>query len=304
MGITNYPQGIASFGVPLLGSGPIMAAGEVFWVSSTAGFAAGATGDFDNPFPSLTAALADSRVKTNSDVTIMIKARHEETIAGPTVLTLSKSGIRVQGLGRGRQRPTFILTTAITANVLLSGSYNQLDNLIFVATAFDATTAMMTITGNDNIVSNCEFIMADASEQAALGILISTGASRTQVRQCHFQSSDAGATAAIQIVAAVDAVIIANNHFTGDYGTAAISNITAACTNCRLLHNSMYGTNASEPIIEMITGATGIAAGNIMYGATFSATGSVVGDAIAKFENYVTDNLANSGILDPTGVTL
>jgi hypothetical protein len=303
MGLTNFPQGLTSFWVPLLGNlSPSV--GDVFWVDSGAGRAAGADGAFDNPYPSIDAALDDSRVLTNKDVTIMVKAGHAESISAAGTITLSKSGIRIIGLGRGRQRPTISYTTATTANLVLSGSYCHLHNLIFDSHAFDAVASLITVTGSDNWITNCEFIMADAAEQTVLSITLGTGSSRTLIQGNLFQASDAGATAAISIIAAVDAVVIADNHFSGDYATAAINNITAAATNIRILRNSYYGTNASEPIIEMITGATGIAAYNISYGATFAAGGGIVGDAIAKFENYLTDNLANSGILDPTGVTL
>jgi hypothetical protein len=304
MALTHFPQGLSSFGVPLLGGPTPPSTGLVFWVDSNAGFAAGANGDIDNPFPTIVAALADSRLLTNTDVTIMVKARHAETVTAAGTLTISKAGVRILGLGRGRQRPTISLTTATAANVVISGASTWLDNFVISSNNFDAIASVITVTGADCWISNCEFVMADAAEQTVLAITLGTGASRARIQGNTFGASDAGATAAISIIAAVDAVVIADNHFTGDYGTAAINNITAAATNIRILRNSYYGTNASEPIIEMITGATGIAAYNVSYGATFAAGGGIVGDAIAKFENYLTDTLANSGILDPTGVTL
>ena len=75
-------------------------------------------------------------------------------------------------------------------------------------------------------------------------------------------------------------------------------------TNVKLHDNVYYGLDASEPIIELYTGCTGLIWRNFTGCATFAAGGSIVADGCFKFENYITDTAANSGILDPVGVTL
>lgn len=304
MPLTNFPKGVSSFGVPLIGSGPIMSAGNVFWVDSNAGRAAGATGDFDQPFPTIAAAIASSLVKTNHDDVIMVKARHSESVTAAGTITLSKAGVRLYGLGSGRQRPTINFTTATTAELLITADSVSMENFVFSAITFDAIVRLVKISGADARIANCEFVMGDSGEQSTQAIVFDTGAARAVIQQNVFRAPAAGAGAAMGGGVALDGIVIADNVFEGDFSTACVNNTVAAWTNVRLLRNTYYGSNASEPIAEFFTGATGIAAYNLSYVSTMAAGGSIVGDAIAKFENYITDTAANSGILDPTGVTL
>ena len=49
--MTNYPQGVTSFGVPIIGPGPILTSGKVFWVNYTTGTDGNGRGDAPtNPF--------------------------------------------------------------------------------------------------------------------------------------------------------------------------------------------------------------------------------------------------------------
>lgn len=300
--MTNFPQGISSFGVPI--AGPLLFGGNCVWVDSGAGRAAGADGEFDNPFPTLLAALASNKVRAAKDDCIIIKAGHSESISAAGTITVSKSGVRIIGLGRGAQRPTFNFTTATTATFLISGASVSVSNCIFTYIAFDAVAKGIEVTAADAEIAFCRFEMSDASEQATVAVYLAAGGNRAYVHDCEFIAVDAGATSAIASNAALSGVRIEDNWFFGDFSTACINNFTAAWIQCRLANNTYYGTNASEPIIEILTGGTGVAYGNRTFCATFSAGGSIVGDAIGKFENYITDTAANSGILDPTGVTL
>lgn len=305
--MTNFPNGVSSFGVPILGSGsniiPPIAGGKVFFVHYGTGNNGSGRGTSPTE-PLKTLAYAISLTRASKGDVIVLMPGHAEDITAAGTVTVDKAGISIIGVGNGSLRPTFTWTTVDTATFLISANDVLVRNCVFDGTGVDAVATMFSISGDDVAIESSRFLMADSGGQAVLAITLATGADRTRIQGNEFIAPNAGATAAIYSVAAVSGTIIADNHFEGDFATAAINNITAAMLLTRVLRNTYYGTNASEPMLELLTGATGIAAYNVSGCATFSAGGGYIADGMFKFENYLTDTATGSGILDPTGVTL
>lgn len=161
MPFTNFPQGFAAGlsvrGMPLLQSQP----GQVFWVDNSpvlnpqqkAG-SDGNRGTFLDPFATLNYGISQC-VQGRGDI-IMVGAGHIETISNATALALSTNGVAIIGLGSGAARPTFVFTTATTANIQLRAANVSIQNCLFlfnfaaIASAFTGTrgsSATSTITG-------------------------------------------------------------------------------------------------------------------------------------------------------------
>lgn len=303
MAFTNFPQGVASFGVPIFGSGNMIVGGNVVYVDSTSGTKGNYAGEFDSPFATIAQALASNAVRANKDDVIIVKPGHTEAITAAGGITISKAGVRIIGMGTVGTRPVITFTTSVNATFLISANGCVVHNIQFSLVGIDALVTGISITGAGTEISHCEFTMANATNQA-VGAITLGSVNLTNIHDCTFFAPNAGANAAIVSALAPTRTIIQRCTFYGDFAIAAINGTGTLWANVLITHCIYYGTNASEPIIELLTGSTGMIAYNLSGAATFAAGGSIVADAAFKFENYITDTAANSGILDPTGVTL
>lgn len=302
--MTNYPYGVSSFGFPMIGSGPVLATGNVFFVHSGTGINATGRGESpEAPFASIYYAV--SKCTASKGDIVFVMEGHAESLSAATALAVA--GVTIIGLGNGDNRPTVTLTGGTAAGYTIGAKNIKIANIRFLMTGITAIVAALApgATSQYFTVEDCEFVMSTTSIIAVQAIkLTHVDASFCTIRRCRFYSPVVGATAAILSGVAHDRLRVEDCEFDGDFATAAINQTTAACTKCSFLRNIYYGDNASEPIIELYTGSTGVAAYNLSAVATLSAAGSIVGDALWKFENYTNDTFANSGILDPVGVTI
>lgn len=175
--VANYPSGFA-YGltlrnVPLVQAQP----GQATWVGNSPVFAPGCTGGNDGnpgtyqrPFATLQAAIDSSRM-SEGDI-IFIKPGHVESIPNASTLIFNKSGLAIIGLGSGVNRPTFIFTTATTANIPVRAASMSVQNCLFLnnfaaiasnftgisasVTASIATTTMtVTVVGSGTVYPGC-----------------------------------------------------------------------------------------------------------------------------------------------------
>lgn len=146
----GFPAGLSVLGMPLVFPN---AQGQVFYVNnSTASLSAGQSlgsdgnkGTFNKPLATLQAAI--NRCISGAGDTIIVGPGHAENIASATALAINKAGINIIGMGVGDNRPTFTLTTANTAKIVVSSANVSIVNCVFVANflnianLFDLTTA-------------------------------------------------------------------------------------------------------------------------------------------------------------------
>ena len=229
--MTNFPNGVASFGVPVLPGvdsdvGP--RSGNVWWVDS--GYASGpGNGTFAKPFLTVAAAV-DKATATNGD-TIYVKDGHAETFSA-AVSTWAKAGVAIIGLGNGGTRPTFTMGTATTVNIALSSANMILKNLLF-NTTFDAVVAVVTISAADVQILDCEFRDNAATTEAAIDILTTAAADRLTIKSKHtgFGTGDAK-TDGIQLIGVVDAKI--DIDFYGLASAGVVNMTTTVCQDIRI----------------------------------------------------------------------
>lgn len=153
--ITNFPNGVSSFGIPLLGSGDIFTTGKVFFVSSTSGNN-GSNGK--SPSKALaTLANAAARCTANKGDIIVLMPGHAESISSSTSLTLSTAGVTVIGVGLGAARPTLTFTTAATATINVTANSVAFKNVLFVANFADIVAPFTLTTAKDFTLIDCAF---------------------------------------------------------------------------------------------------------------------------------------------------
>ena len=293
---TNFPQGLTSMGIPLLGAGQIPVTNGKYWfVDGTNGNDGNPGHSIPNALKTLTQALSSALA---SDVIVVLPG-YTQTITGAAGLSATVSGVTIVGLGTGTTRPTINFTTATTAQMVISGSNILFNNFIFTC-GFDAIVAMISVTGTDVTFSNCDFNTNNGTMGAVLGILTGATSDRFKVDQCRFlgpaTNTGTTTTAQIQYESAVD-IQITNSYFTGKM-TQAILNVTGTVLR-GLINNNIFviatGTKgiavaaASTPMITNnrfnvpsgtapIVAAAGFVAGNI-----YSAAAGVTAGTASTF---------------------
>ena len=302
--MTNFPNGVSSFGIPIIGAGPIVTTGKVFFVHAGTGQNGTGRGTSPNE-PLSTIDYAVGLCRANKNDTIIAMPGHTESITAAASIAFDVAGVSLYGLGTGTNRPTMTWSSSTSATITVTANNITIQNCIFDLTGVDAVITGFSITGTNCLFANNLVTVGVTAGQATLGITIGTAADRCRISNNEFIGSagTAGTTAVISNAGTTLDVIIDNNYFYGDFGTAAI-NGTAAATNWRIIGNVYLGQNASEPIIELHSGTTGIIAYNLSAVATMAAAGGQVAAGCFQFQNFLTDTAANSGILDPTVVTL
>lgn len=274
MTMTAYPGVLAGFGAPYLNNSPLITAGKIFFVDSNIG-RAGNVGD-DSLRPLATIMQAYAKCRANKGDYVVCAPGHAETITGAAGIALTKAGVRIIGLGEGAARPTFTFSTSTAASLDVTAASNSITNCIFDGTGVDAITAMINVQASDFNFAQNRVVLANATNQAVLGILTTAAASRMRITGCRFLdvggvTFTAGTTAAIRIVGGDEITIgglepPAGNVFMGAYSATvgAIQGLTTDTSNLLVAHNFIYNstTNASAKAMVFTASSTGVFANN------------------------------------------
>lgn len=254
---TNFPNGVSSWGVPVLpvsGQGP--STGQVFFVDSVLGSAA-----YDGLSPARALATLNAAVTkciAAKGDTIYLMPGHTETLIAAAGVALSKAGIRVIGLGVGKNRPIFNYSTAVGASFDVTAANVYVENIYFRGLGIDALTAMINVSAADVTFVNCEIEHGDATNQAVLALLTTAAADRLKLARCHFHgSADAGTAAAVRIVGGTD-IVIERCKMIGAYTTSkgGVDNITTACVNLTVDSCIISNLTASSTVCVNLAAAT------------------------------------------------
>lgn len=271
--------------------------GQTWYVDS--GVAGGVSGSGDSWGSAFTTLQAAINAAIANDV-IFISPRHAENISAAGSVTCNKAGVRIIGVGVGRNRPVFTWT-ATAGTWLVSSASVWIENCVFVGTGIDAVVTMMGITGDDCTFVGCEWDFAISGAVCLLGITV-TGVNRFRFynNSCH-GTANANCTNFIQIVGSAgkqkDFEIVGNSiigNFTTTLG--CINNITVACVNIIIADNVFVnGTTSATKVVVLLTGSTGL----IMKNTDGIGTGTApfTGDATWWAGNWSAAAVATAGTL-------
>lgn len=269
--------------------------GNVLFANSATGSSSGTGYSPDAPYATMIQAQS-AATASNGDV-VYVAPGHAESIVGAAGMTFSKAGVRYEGLGLGRNRPTITFSTSTAAQMIVSGANITFRNFVFDFTGIDAIVAAISVTGADVAFENCEFITNSATAGVVLGVLTAATAARLRFSKCRFLGTAANSgtttTACIKHEVGVD-YVIEDCYFTGKM-TQAILNATAVLRG--VINNNLFviatGTVAitmhasSTPFITNnrinvpsgttpITAAAGFVAGNVYSAAAGVTAGTAV----------------------------
>lgn len=203
MGLTNFPNGISSFGIPVMGAGDLTTTGNIWFVSSGSGSDGNTGTDKDHPFATLDYAIGKCTA-SQGDIIIVMPGHAETT----TAIAADVIGISIIGLGVGRSRPTFTATTAASDLIDVTVASVKIQNIRLIGAASGCTGLISLVAGADFQAIGCSFEHGATPTSA-----ISVGATspRFSFIGCNFLGSANGPAAAIDIVATGDDDFIVKN---------------------------------------------------------------------------------------------
>lgn len=295
MGTSNYnrfPYGVNVAGMNLLNT----YAGNVYWVDSGTG-SNGNNGTHRTPLADIDTAVGKCAAN-NGDI-IMVFPGHAETVT--TTITCDIAGITIIGLGSGNTAPTLIGPNA-DATIDVTAADVTIKGLRFEADAgtTQAATQKIYINAADCTVEDCWFQAGQYDDNV---IYISTSGDNAKILNCEFHISANGPDTGIYLegnAGALTGVQVQNCFFNGgstanswDEGAIYSSGVH---TLCRVEQNRFLYMSAGGGV-EFTQAATGIIAHNLFGGGIQDQM--LDPGSCYCFENYETDTVDASGMLEP-----
>ena len=311
MGLTNFPNGISSFGVPVLGSGELTTTGNVFFVDSGAANASDSSKGTDKGKPLATLDEAVSRCSANNGDIVVLMPGHAETISNATDLSFDVAGVNIIALGEGTARPKFIFDTATTATIAVSGANISVTNCVFSANFADIAE-LFTPTAVNFKVIDCKF----TQEAVNMNFIEIADTSTTDNQAdgltfigCEWIEPDVSSTSLINVDADLDRLVVEDCYI--DLGVnGVISAIAEVATGKDLTNVSVKRNYVSRLVtaaaVQLITFTnttttnTGIMESNRCR--TLDIAGELLvsaGTNISFFDNLSTAAIDKSGYVLP-----
>lgn len=309
MPYTNFPNGISSFGIPLIGPGaqlPITS-GTYFFVSSL-------TGNSGNTGKTIAAAKAtlqqaiDLCTAAAGDVVVILPG-HAETVTATSV-ALNKSAVTIVGLGSGAFRPTFTFGAA-AATITVSAANVSIQGCRFVANFADVVTAFTLSTAVGCKISQNDFL--DTSSVLDFLSCVTTGATDNTADGLEFSfnyvyslpTTDAAVVSVLSNTLRLNVSSnVVDKAATNDAGHL-LTLSSKICGGVRIINNVLTVVGASNAAVGiMFTGSgstsSGICAYNLVSSLdTTTALIATASTGISFLENYLTGAADKSGAVWP-----
>lgn len=272
----NFDAGVSSMGVPVegFGLGDFHPWTNVFFVQSTHDIATDGSNGWRPSSPKASIASALASCEAGRGDVIVVGPGHVEAISTAAIIAINKAGVRILGQGFGDYRPTLTFTAAI-GNLPFTAAACKMQNFIWTTLGTIDVTAMATITAADVELSDIEVRELNATSQVIDCVVVGAGGHRAKIIRPRFlgQAGDATQTF-LSVVAAVDHPVVIDPDLDGYFGTAALENVTAACTNALLARPVIRNRHATtDACVTMHADATGTLFGGKLRTATNDADG-------------------------------
>jgi hypothetical protein len=274
MTLTNYPNGITSFGIPQFGNGDIPTMlGSVFFVDSATGSAANNGLDKANALATIDGAV-NKCTASKGDVIIVLPG-HSETLTA--AITCDIAGITIIGLGEGTLRPQLTVGGVIDG-ITITADNVTIDNLYFN----EATAAA---TANINIAAaNAKLrrIHMDCGTNDVDVITVTATGELPTIEDCTVLITANGPDSWVKFEGVIDRPIIRRNVIVGSDGTnpyddGVLDFNSQAVTNPAVYGNVFNGGNQTVTVVA--NGASVVAA---VYGPNVYAGSATNADNVVS----------------------
>jgi len=296
MPISNYPKGFANGinlrGLPILNTYP----GNVFWVGTSG--SNGNKGTFDRPFETIDYAIG--RCTANRGDVIFIKANYSEEITTAAAITADIAGVTIMGMGTGDDMPK-IDFTATAASVSIAAANVVLQNINFHVNVPEAVVGVDIQDGIDfATLLGCRFdVETTGTDEFLISIQTNDASNFALIEGCDIDNGLGAAVHAIKFTKDTNGTIVRGCTIQGDYSTANIGGTTTLSTKLDIDRNLLINGSAldlgTEPVIELLTGTTGIVRNNYCVCNLATKLASIAADSVLLFENYYNEDITGTG---------
>lgn len=276
MGLTAFPNGISSFGMPVLGSGGVMTTGNVFFVDSGHDQASNGNEATSSSNPAATIDGAVGKCTANNGDVIFVMPGHAENISSATSLVVDVAGVSIIGLGVGGNRP--ILTYTDTAgSVELDANNCLIQNIVFL-TSVGACVVGINVDAHDITIDHCE-MRYDESGDDFITFIDADVTTRTSILNCSFLGQAAAGWEECIRFDTCRNPVVRGCHFNGQWTDAVIVGEGTSSINCLIDNNVMYNsdTGAGANSIGFTVACTGLISNN-MIGTLFATNITTIVD--------------------------
>lgn len=218
---TRFPNGVSSFGVPVLSGSQVPATtGDFYFVHNSDG-SDDNLGE-DPSFPKATLGAAVNASTANNGDVIILMPGHSESISSAGAVDLDVAGLTVVGLGFGDDRPTLTFDSDTGADMDVDADDITMSNIRFVG-GIDALTGPIDVNNDNFTLKNSQW--EDSTGQVTDCIIVD-GDDFTLENWRHFGATGAGSESAIQLNG-VSNPTLKQLWIDGNFGTACIESTSA-----------------------------------------------------------------------------
>lgn len=269
MPLTNYPQGVSSFGVPLIGGMPIIPGGKVLFVQSSHSRASDSNNgeSRDRPLASIRRAVA--LCANNEGDVIVCGPGHTETVLEAGGLVFDKAGVTLLGVGAGTLRPKIAAGGVIAVDIDIDAA-NVTWNNILVTGNLDNISTLIDVNSAHFAMLNCEY--QDVVGQIQILWTGDINADYFEVRNFRYRGDSAAGTSRLFRLTGMTGGVIDGLFVDGNFSSSIIACEAVAVLDLEVRNCVARNRNSSDSFLaDNITGSTGMIGPNIFFRAADNA---------------------------------
>jgi len=294
--LTAFPNGVSSFGVPVVGGSLPTTLGTTFFVNSVTGSNSFSGKTPANPFATIDYAVGQCTASKGDIIVVM--PEHSENISSATSLVVDVAGVSIIGLGRGRNRPQLHFT-ATAGSIEMDAANTRLSNVVLLASV-SAVVVGINVDADNVMLDNLEFGYVDTGDDF-ITMLDIDAFDYANVVNCRFLTEAAAGCAEAIRLDDCHFVQIRNNWFSGNFSDSAIVGEGALGTDLLLADNYIYnGDTGAANGIDINVAFTGIISNNRIGTLHAAAVAELLdpGSCLCT-ENYAVNAIDETGIVLP-----
>lgn len=232
---------------------------------------------------------------------IYVMPGHVEDVIAADGINCDVIGVSIVGLGDGDLIPT-VTYTAAEGSTTVSVASVTFRNVKFVAGFATGVTTGFTIAAGADGLTLDGVVMADGTTNLEFLVhaSIATGVDRLRIKNCRFNGLAGTMSGSVVFAGTSLDAEIDHNYWHVDSSNSVIHHDAGVASNVYLHHNTIINidTNTAEYCAEFKTASTGCAHDN-RFGYLKVDAEVFKGDAMFWFENYMSNTVAESGLLMP-----
>lgn len=274
--------------------------GAIFFVHSGTGADTNGGTNPDTPLATIDAAIGKCTA-SKGDV-IYVMPGHAENVTTATGINCDVVGITIIGMGHGNLLPT-ISFTAAAGSITVGAASVTLRNMRLVANFATGTTAGITIAaaGDGCTLDGIQFRDTSAANEFLIHVKVATTVTDLRLVGCDFVTLAGSLTGSVVFAGVSTNAVIEDCSWYVDSSDSVIDHQTTAAVNFRMRRCEIINVDAGAAgyCVELKTASTGIVR-DCRFGYGKNDAEVSLGDATWWFENYASNTIAESGLIDPS----